>query len=150
MRIRRATNKGQNLLEYALILGIVTVALLSMQTYFKRGINSVIKVVADDYSGVADDFSDGIPGQLVGEVEKAIKQQQYAEYYKETGATSTVNSVSSVSGIQWREDVKGWGVRTRPSSSQVTTSDSFWIGTDYYRRWKETPKSSGSGKSSRD
>jgi len=41
--------RGQNLLEYGLILGVVTMALIGMQTYFKRSLQAVAKVVADDY-----------------------------------------------------------------------------------------------------
>lgn len=48
MRYRRTNNKAQNFVEYTLVLGIAVLALFSMQTYFKRGIQSTIKVVADD------------------------------------------------------------------------------------------------------
>ena len=41
-------NKGQNIIEYALILGVVVLALSAMQTYIKRGIQAGIKVAADE------------------------------------------------------------------------------------------------------
>jgi len=56
MRVKIRNNKGQNFVEYTLILGIVGVALFSMQTYFKRGIQSVIKVTADDLGQQGEPF----------------------------------------------------------------------------------------------
>lgn len=41
-------SKGQSILEYVLILGIVGMALGAMQFYFRRGIQGAIKVAADD------------------------------------------------------------------------------------------------------
>lgn len=40
--------KAQSILEYAVLLGLVGLALSAMQIYFKRGIQSVIKVAADE------------------------------------------------------------------------------------------------------
>lgn len=40
--------RAHNLVEYSLILGIVAVALFAMQPHFKRGIQGILKVVADD------------------------------------------------------------------------------------------------------
>lgn len=45
MRLYRSL--GQSIGEYVLLLGIITVALLSMQVYMKRGIQAMIKVSAD-------------------------------------------------------------------------------------------------------
>lgn len=41
-------NKGQSILEYAIILGLVAAALTTMQVYLKRGIQAGIKVAADE------------------------------------------------------------------------------------------------------
>lgn len=47
--LRRLRNKkAQSILEYAVLLGLAGIALFSMQVYFKRGIQSVIKVAADE------------------------------------------------------------------------------------------------------
>jgi Flp pilus assembly pilin Flp len=38
---------GQAILEYGILIGIVTAALVTMQTYIKRGVQAGIKVAAD-------------------------------------------------------------------------------------------------------
>lgn len=49
MRLNFCFNhKGQNLMEYAIIIGIVLIALSTMQTYIRRGIQAMIKVAADE------------------------------------------------------------------------------------------------------
>ncbi|MBU3934113.1 hypothetical protein KKD20_06895 [Patescibacteria group bacterium] len=49
MRINYIFNsKGQSIIEYALILGIVVIALSAMQVYVKRGIQAGIKIAADE------------------------------------------------------------------------------------------------------
>lgn len=40
--------KAQALIEYGLLLGITTAAILGMQTYIKRGIQAQIKISADE------------------------------------------------------------------------------------------------------
>ncbi|MCK5492002.1 MAG: hypothetical protein KAJ14_02700 [Candidatus Omnitrophica bacterium] len=46
--------KAQSINEYALILGIIAVVLVSMQTYFKRGINGLIRRSADEIGDIAE------------------------------------------------------------------------------------------------
>ena len=41
-------NKGQSLIEYSFIIGLVVIALSAMQVYIKRGIQAGIKVAADE------------------------------------------------------------------------------------------------------
>ena len=45
---------GQTILEYAIMLGVVTSAILAMQIYAKRGIQSVVKLNADQLGDQAD------------------------------------------------------------------------------------------------
>lgn len=42
-----ADRTGQNLLEYTIIIGIVTTVLIAMSTYIQRGTQGMIRVVAD-------------------------------------------------------------------------------------------------------
>jgi hypothetical protein len=46
--------RAHSLLEYSIILGIVGVALFAMQTHFKRGIQGMLKVIADDMGPQGD------------------------------------------------------------------------------------------------
>lgn len=46
------TNGGQSIIEYAMFITVVVMALLAMQVYFKRGIQGKIKDMADQISPV--------------------------------------------------------------------------------------------------
>jgi Flp pilus assembly pilin Flp len=74
-----AMNKGQNITEYGLILAVVMVAFLAMNTYFKRGIQSVIKATADDLGSAAQEEYKLIAGcatvvscQTLGSIESGL------------------------------------------------------------------------------
>ncbi len=43
--------KGQNISEYAIVIGLLGSALLMMSVYFQRGIQSVIKAPVDNLGG---------------------------------------------------------------------------------------------------
>jgi len=107
-------NSGQNLMEYGLILGVVAIALLTMQTYFKRGIQSVIKVVADDY---------GPQGDPVGRLEMAIKSNII------TNRGSRITTNSTTTGLQLKKMINRGGsdIRTETSGNTTTKTDSFAI-----------------------
>ena len=64
-------NRSQSILEYAVILGVVITALLAMSLYFRRGIQSVIKVAADEagdqeYAEEIDPFKGVKVSSLIG------------------------------------------------------------------------------------
>ncbi len=40
--------KGQNTLEYAIVIAVIVAALIAMQTYIKRGIQGKMKASTDD------------------------------------------------------------------------------------------------------
>ena len=94
----KSKNSGQNLIEYALILGVVAVALLAMQTYFKRGIEGVIKVVADDY---------GPQGERIGSFELQAKR----------------NLLTARGGMSTNSTSNSWQIRTiiNPGESNIRT-----------------------------
>jgi Flp pilus assembly pilin Flp len=46
--------KGQNTLEYAIIIAVIVAALIAMQSYIKRGIQGKLKASTDD---VGEQFS---------------------------------------------------------------------------------------------
>ncbi|MDD5196838.1 MAG: hypothetical protein WC937_02715 [Candidatus Omnitrophota bacterium] len=45
---------GQSVLEYVIILSIVAIALAAMSIYFRRGIQSVVKIAADEVGNQED------------------------------------------------------------------------------------------------
>ena len=47
MRLVKKTYFGQTLLEYIILIGIIVTVLVAMSPYLKRGIQSVIRVTAD-------------------------------------------------------------------------------------------------------
>lgn len=125
--INTKKNKGQNLIEYTLILGIVVAAIVAMQAYFKRGIQSLIRVAADDY---------GTQGDVVRDVERAVKERVYAE----RGGIST----NSTSDGRWTQNINNLGdsnIQTEIEGAQTLTGTSVWVGGDYRNR---TPLSPGS------
>jgi hypothetical protein len=51
---RKKNTKAQSISEYVVFIGIVTIALLGMQVYMKRGIQAVIKTSADEVGNQQD------------------------------------------------------------------------------------------------
>lgn len=44
---RTTNNKGQSLLEYSIVIGIIVVVMFAMNPFLKRGIQGMIRVAAD-------------------------------------------------------------------------------------------------------
>ena len=62
------TRRGQSILEYTIIVGIVTVVLFYMGTGIKRGVQSLVKVTADQVGNQQNsdqDFNDVQQGYMV-------------------------------------------------------------------------------------
>lgn len=83
----RDRRKGQNLAEYALIIGVVSLALVAMQAYFKRGVQSIVKGSADELSRNATEFYcetyRDIDGQTLGSISTSLMK------YSSSGANIT-------------------------------------------------------------
>ena len=47
-------NRGQSIVEYTVVLGLVILALSAMSFYFRRGIQSVVKTAADEAGNQSD------------------------------------------------------------------------------------------------
>ncbi len=124
----RRLNRAQSLIEYALVIGVITVALLSMQVYFRRGLQSVARVAADDF---------GPQGEAVNDVEMAAKQQMYSEEYAKDKPKRAVNAqVTSVSATKKTNLTGDSNIRTETSSSNTVTGaePSYSISGDYKHR----------------
>lgn len=124
-------NKAQSLIEYGLIIGVITVALVTMQTYFKRGIQSMVKVVADDY---------GQQGEPVRDVEIAVKKKVYYEGYKDGNEDRppqlAVNSKGTSESSQTKINQGDSSTLTKMSTSNTISGEesSFAVGADYRDR----------------
>lgn len=84
-------NRGQSILEYGVILGIVALALGMMQVYLRRGIQAGIKVAADEIglqkdSEEFDPTKGTIQDSLVRSTSSATRQIQHGP-----GGSRTVN-----------------------------------------------------------
>lgn len=126
MEIRH--NKAQSLIEYGLILGIATVALLSMQTYFKRGIQSMVKVVADDY---------GSQGERVRDIEMAIKKKVYYDEKTQDGKDKlAVNSQNKMDSVQTKTNYGESSIKSSTVNTNTIRGNepSVMIGADYSNR----------------
>ena len=66
--------RAQGITEYALVIAVAAAALLAMQPYFKRGVQSVVKVSLDQLGG----FDSGLSPQQVQDM--AIKQEIDPKY----------------------------------------------------------------------
>jgi len=123
--MRYHNNKAQNFVEYTLILGIIGLALFGMQTYFKRGIQSVIKVTADDLGPQGEPIdtkfkSDPeVYAQKIDD-QKKIEAATKVEYYPDTGNKYYYTGTST-------EDTtiknKGNGNIVRTTNKSEATSD---------------------------
>jgi Flp pilus assembly pilin Flp len=82
--------RGQSILEYAILMVIVIAALLSLQTYIKRGIQGRLKQATDDI------------GEQFGTNTTFNKTTKSYSSTKETGDAGTVvtNTISSSTNVE--------------------------------------------------
>jgi hypothetical protein len=95
--------KGQQLTEYALILGVVALALAAMQPFMKRGVQATLKLTADElgkcataeylnYSGV------NITAQKLGQGQMNLYQYTVSRPMKSAG-TQQLNTSFNTAGV---------------------------------------------------
>jgi len=74
------TNKSaQSIVDYAIIFGLVTVALVSMQVYFKRGVQAVAKTSVDQLAGFGSTEPEFSPERIQ---QMGIEQESDPKYGK--------------------------------------------------------------------
>ena len=49
-KIKRLNNKGQNIIEYALVAGIISAAVVAMSTYVFRSVQSTQQEIQKEFS----------------------------------------------------------------------------------------------------
>ena len=70
----RKKKKGQSTLEYAVLIIIVIGALLSIQTYIKRGVQGRLKSASDD---IGDQYSPGNTNLIKTVVTKSVTLETF-------------------------------------------------------------------------
>jgi len=74
--------KAQTTAEYAILIGVVVMAIIGMQTYLKRGLQGRYKDASDDYiSGLS---SSGDWGEVSSKGVTAYKQYEHGAYSSKT------------------------------------------------------------------
>ena len=100
-------NKSQSILEYAIVLGVAIVALSAMALYFRRGIQSVIKIAADEAGNQKDaEEIDPLKGtktsasinrqsQIIQTNKIAVGEERTSDFNISSSASGTSVSVST-------------------------------------------------------
>ena len=101
--------KGQNISEYAIIIGLIGSALLMMSAYFQRGIQSVIKAPIDNLGGFGrtDIFTPQRIQEMGIEDKVVINDGKPAEPIpsQSTSSFSATNKITTSTGAGRRLDV---------------------------------------------
>jgi len=66
--------RGQSTLEYAVLIIVIIAALISIQTYIKRGIQGRLKSASDD---IGDQYSPGNTNSLISEKSHSHQRQLF-------------------------------------------------------------------------
>ncbi len=111
-------NRAELMVEYALVIGIVVTALMSMQAYMQRGIQGVIKTTADNLAAPAMEYSQIKDSQLAGVWEKGLVQ-----YNVET--TPTVTAEKNIDLIE-RPAASSEHIRVTNIYKDATTTNGKW------------------------
>ncbi|MCM8831735.1 MAG: hypothetical protein NC918_06065 [Candidatus Omnitrophica bacterium] len=100
--------KAQSTLEYALLIGVVVGALLTMQNYLKRSFQGKLQAVADQ---VADPYSPGLT-KRVEIMQSSIEKAEEITTKGVDGTTTTTIAGATQSATSTRElkklDMEKW------------------------------------------
>jgi hypothetical protein len=114
MMIMKMNKSAQGIMDYALVIAAVAAALLTMQVYFKRGVQSVVKVSVDQLGG----FNSGISPEEVQKMaihheldpKYGALQSYHTQITTDQSATVTVpvngNGTRRVAINKWKDTVK--------------------------------------------
>jgi len=84
--VKMSARRGQSILEYTIIVGIITLVLYYMGTSIKRGVQSFVKVTADqvgNQENADQDFSDTQQGYM--QASNSTSQSIYNKQISEVG-----------------------------------------------------------------
>ncbi len=97
-------HRGQSILEYTIIVGIVTVVLYYMGTGIKRGVQSLVKVTADqvgNQQNADQDFNDIRQGYMQGA--NSVTQESRSKQITESGYIPASGNAVYVTNIAVNE-----------------------------------------------
>jgi Flp pilus assembly pilin Flp len=117
------TRRGQSILEYTIIVGIITVVLFYMGTSVKRGVQSLVKITADQVGNQQNsdqDFNDTQQGYM--QASNSATQESNNKQITELGYISnTANAVYSqntsyndISDVETNTITNGGFTETQP------------------------------------
>ncbi len=109
-KISESKTRGQSLAEYGLLITVVTVALLAMQLYMKRGIQGVIKYSTDQFGN--QEYMETDPEkvtithsvmQSIGDNENRFMQEGTASGFMTTLITD-MNTTTTGNTTYWKAE----------------------------------------------
>ncbi len=98
------SRRGQSILEYTIIVGIVTVVLYYMGTGIKRGVQSLVKVTADqvgNQQNADQDFNDTQQGYM--EASNSVTQESRNKQVTEAGWIPASGNAAYVTNTAFNE-----------------------------------------------
>jgi len=101
MFISLKNRKGQSTLEYAILIGIVVGALITMQIYVKRGIQGKLRSASDDIGG---QFSPGLTTSEYNYTTDYAARETVKDLVTTTDVTKQTQSKSGSERVEILED----------------------------------------------
>jgi len=101
MFISLKNRKGQSTLEYAILIGIVVGALITMQIYVKRGIQGKLRSASDDIGG---QFSPGLTTSEYNYTTEYESQETVKDLVTTTDVITQTQSKSGWEKVEVLED----------------------------------------------
>jgi uncharacterized protein (UPF0333 family) len=104
--------RGQSTLEYAVLMIVIIAALISIQTYIKRGIQGRLKSASDD---IGDQYSPGNTNSLISERVESKQVQKFG--IDGQGVSSTAINGQEVTNTMSKSTIvnnerENWGAAT--------------------------------------
>jgi Flp pilus assembly pilin Flp len=100
--------RGQSVLEYAILMVIIIAALLTLQTYIKRGIQGRLKSATDD---IGSQYSDSTSANYY----KKVTTNSLTKEVSKAGQVSTNmlrdTLTNTYEEIQTNAEIEYWGVK---------------------------------------
>lgn len=122
--MRILSNNAHNIIEYALVISVISLVLVSMSGYLQRGIQGVAKVTADGLALPAGGVEEGIKEAATFEY-KAVDPQSINIKESTVGFAYTIPSMGSESPIISSKKVEKTAKGTWKTKSSISAAGSF-------------------------